>query len=146
MRKTLSFAFFLAVLLSAVAANAQSPDYNVGPVWRVTYIHIKPGQAGAFWNDVRQHFKPIYDEQKKQGLILDYKVYTNPVADRPNDWDVAFAFLYPNWAALDQVAAKAFTIAEKHYGSREAMTEAARKRNDIAEFEASRLAREVTLK
>lgn len=146
MRKTLSITFLLALLLSAVAAQAQSPDYNVGPVWRVTYIHIKPGQAGAFWNDVRQHFKPIYDEQKKQGLILDYKVYTNPVADRPNDWDVAFAFLYPNWAALDQVAAKAFTIAEKHYGSREAMTEAARKRNDIAEFEASRLAREVTLK
>jgi len=146
MRKTLSFAFFLAVLLSAVAAQAQSPDYNVGPVWRVTYTRIKPGQAGSFWNDVRQHFKPIYDEQKKQGLILDYKVYTNPVADRPDDWDVAFAFLYPNWAALDQVASKAFTIAEKHYGSREAMTEAARKRNDIAEFEASRLAREVTLK
>ena len=146
MRKTLSCAFFLAVLLTALPARAQSPDYNVGPVWRVTYIHIKPGQTGAFWNDIRQHFKPIYDEWKKQGLILDYKIYTNPVADHPNDWDVAVALLYPNWAALDQVASKAFTIAEKHYGSREAMTEAARKRNDIAEFEASRLAREVTLK
>lgn len=146
MRKTLSCAFFLAVLLTALPARAQSPDYNVGPVWRVTYIHIKPGQTGAFWNDIRQHFKPIYDEWKKQGLILDYKIYTNPVADHPNDWDVAIALLYPNWAALDQVASKAFTIAEKHYGSREAMTEAARKRNDIAEFEASRLAREVTLK
>ena len=146
MRKTLSFAFLVATLLSGVAAHAQSPDYNVGPVWRVTYVHIKPGQAGAFWDDIRQHFKPIFDEWKKQGLILDYKFYTNPVSDRPNDWDVAYALLYPNWAALDQVAAKAFTIAEKHYGSREAMTDAARKRNDIAEFEASHLAREVTLK
>lgn len=146
MRKILSFAFFLAVLLSAVPAHGQSPYYNVGPVWRVNYIHIKPGQADAFWNDVRQNLKPIYDEWKKQGLILDYKVYTNPVADHPNDWDVAVALLYPNWAAFDQVASKAFTIAEKHYGSREAMAEAARKRNDVAEFEASRLAREVTLK
>ena len=146
MRKTLSFAFFVAALLSAVAAQAQSPNYSVGPVWRVTYVHIKPGQTDAFWNDVRQHFRPIYEEWKKQGLIADYKVYTNPVSDRPNDWDVAFALLYPNWAALDQVAAKGFTIAEKHYGSREAMAEAARKRNDIAEFEASHLAREVTLK
>jgi hypothetical protein len=88
----------------------RSAGYDqVGPAWRVTYIYIKPGQAGAFLNDVRQHFKPIYDEWKKQDLILDYKVYTNPVFDHPNDWDVAFALLYPNWAALHQVASKAFT-------------------------------------
>jgi hypothetical protein len=146
MRKPLSFALFVISLLSAVGARAQSPNYNVGPVWRVTYFHIKSAQGDAFWNDIRQHGKPVLEEQKKQGLITDYKFYTNPVLNNPGDWDVAVAILYPNWAAIDQLAAKAFTIAEKHYGSREAMNDAARKREDIREVVASHLAREVTPK
>jgi ABC-type sugar transport system substrate-binding protein len=146
MKKTVSLALFVISLLSAVGAGAQNPNYNVGPVWRVTYFHIKPAQGDAFWNDVRQHGKPVLDEQKKQGLIVDYKYYTNPVLNQPGDWDVAVAILYPNWAAIDQLAAKGVTIAEKHYGSREAMNDAARKREDIREVVASHLAREVMLK
>ena len=146
MRKFLSFTLFAVALLSAVGAKAQNPNYNAGPVWRVTYFHIKPAQGDAFWNDVRQHLKPVLDEQKKQGLIADYKFYANPVLNQPGDWDVAVGIQYSNWAALDQVDAKAFTIAEKHYGSREAMTEAARKRNDIRDVVASHLAREIVLK
>jgi len=49
MRKTLSFALFSIALLSAVGARAQNPNYNVGPVWRVTYIHLKPAQGNAFF-------------------------------------------------------------------------------------------------
>jgi hypothetical protein len=149
MRKSLFIAVFVAILMSLVSAassQAQSPFYNPGPVWRVVYIHIKPGQGDAFWNDIRQNFKPIYDEQKKQGLILDYKFWTNPVADGPNDWDVAFGLLYANYAALDQVAAKAATITIQHYGTREAALDAAKKRTEISETVASKLAREVTLK
>ena len=146
MRKTLSFALFSIALLSAVGARAQNPNYNVGPVWRVTYIHLKPAQGNAFGNDVRQHLKPIGDEEKKQGLIMDYKIFTNPVANQPNDWDVTIATLYPNWAALDQIDAKAFSIVEKHFGSREAITEETRKRNEIGEVVASHLAHEVTPK
>jgi ABC-type sugar transport system substrate-binding protein len=146
MRKSLSLALFVVSLMGAAGARAQSPNFNVGPVWRVSYFHIKSGQTDAFWNDVRQHGKPVLEEQKKQGLITDYKFYTNPVSNHPGDWDVALAISYPNWAAIDQLAAKGFSIAEKHYGSREAMTEAGRKRDDIREVVASHLAREVTPK
>jgi hypothetical protein len=51
--------------------------------------------------------------------------------------------MYPNFAALDQLDAKAATISTKHYGSREAMLEAAKKRSEIREVVASKLAREV---
>jgi hypothetical protein len=149
MRKSLLIAVFVAVLVSVVgssASYAQSPFYNNGPVWRVVYVHLKPGQGDVFWNDVRQNLKPIYDEQKKQGLITDYKFWTNTTADGPNDWDVAIGLLYANYAALDQVAAKAATIATQHYGTREAAMEAAKKRSEAAELVASKLAREVTLK
>lgn len=146
MRKVLSALLFVAALLGARPAAAQNPSYTPGPVWRVTYFHIKAGQGDNFWNDFRQHGKPVLDEQKKQGLILDYKAFTNPVADHPDDWDVAVGVLYPNWAALDQIDAKAATIAVQHYGSRDAMIEAGRKRADIREVVGSHLAREVTPK
>jgi len=145
MRKALSLALFVAAL-SAATAYAQNPNYNVGPVWRVTYVHIKPGQGDAFWADVRTHLKPIWEEQKKQGLITDYKLFTNATTNSPNDWSVAVAILYANWAALDQLDAKAQSIAVQHYGSRDAMMDAARKRAEISDLVASHLAREITLK
>jgi hypothetical protein len=145
MRRFLSAILFV-VLLAALPAKAQNPNYDVGPVWRVTYYHIKAGQGEAFWKDFRENLKPVYDEVKKEGMITDYKVWTNFTADSPNDWDVAVGLMFPNWAALDQVDAKAATISAKHYGSREAMLDAAKKRNDIREVVMSKVAREVTPK
>ena len=59
---------------------------------------------------------------------------------------MAIAILYANWATLDQIDAKAQSIAVQHYGSRDTMMDAARKRADISDLVASHLAREVTLK
>src|SRR5579864_2374534 len=143
MRKKMPIVVFLAALLSALPGLAQNPNYDVRPVWRVTYMHLKPGMGDAFWNDFRQHIKPVLDEQKKQGLISDYKAFTNPTANQPNDWDVAIGVLYANWAALDQIDAKAASVVVKHYGSREAALEAARKRSELRDVIASHLAREV---
>jgi hypothetical protein len=146
MKKAVSMFLFTAILLTASAAFAQSPNYDAGPVWRVSYYSIKTGQGDAFWKDFRENFKPIYDEFKKAGLITDYKVFTNPVVDHPQDWDVAVAIMYPNWAALDGLDAKGASIATKHYGTRDAMIEAGKKRADLREIVASHLAREVTPK
>jgi len=146
MRRSLWAILFVVTLLTALPAKAQNPNYDVGPVWRVTYYHIKPGQGEAFWKDFRENLKPVYDEVKKEGMITDYKVWTNFTTDSPNDWDVAVGLMFPNWAALDQIDAKAATISAKHYGSREAMLDAAKKRNDIREVVMSKVAREVTPK
>jgi hypothetical protein len=126
--------------------DAQNPNYNNGPVWRVIYVDVKAGMGDAFWTDIRQNFRPIYDEFKKQGWIVDYKFFTNPVAQHPEDWSVAIAIEYKNWGTLDEMAEKANAIAEKHYGSRQAMMDAAKKRNEASPTLSSTLAREVTLK
>jgi hypothetical protein len=141
MRKRITVVVFLVAVLSASLGFAQNPNYDVGAVWRVTYMHLKPGMGDVFWNDFRQHIKPVLDEQKKQGFISDYKAFINPTTNQPNDWHVALAVLYPNWASLDQIDAKAATFVVKHYGSREAAFEAARKRSDIRDVVASHLAR-----
>jgi len=146
MRKVLWATLFLVMLQTALPVRAQSPNYQVGPVWRVTYYHVKPGQGEAFWKDVRENLKPVFESLKKEGMLSDYKFWLNDTTDHPGDWDVAVGFLFPNYAALDQLDAKAATVAASHYGSREAMLEAAKKRNELRELVASRLAREVTPK
>lgn len=103
-------------------------------------------QGESFWKDFRENLKPVYEAVKKEGMLNEYKVWLNLVSDHPGDWDVAVGLLYPNYAALDQIDAKAATISAKHYGSRDAMIEAGKKRNDLREVVASRLAREVTPK
>ena len=143
MRKLFWTILFVVTLLTALPSSAQNPNYDVGPVWRVSYYHLKAGQGEAFWKDFRENLKPIYDAVKKEGWITDYKVWGNVTTDSPGDWDVAVGLMFPNWAALDQLDAKAATISVKHYGSRDAMLEAARKRNDIREVVMSKLAHEL---
>ena len=146
-RRALSlFSVMVMLLMVAPTLVAQNPNYNNGPVWRVIYVDVKPGMGDGFWTDIRQNFKPIYDEFKKQGWVVDYKFYTNPVAQHPGDWSVAIAIEYKSWATLDEMAEKAGVISEKHYGSRQAMMDAAKKRNEIAPTLSTSLAREVTLK
>ena len=145
MRKVL-WAILFVTVVAAIPARAQSPNYEVGPVWRVTYYHIKPGQAEAFWKDFRDNLKTVYELVKKDGMITDFKVWLNDTTDHPGDWDVAVGLMFPNYAALDQIDAKAATISAKHYGSRDAMIEAGKKRADIREVVSSHLAREVTPK
>jgi hypothetical protein len=143
MRNALWATLLVAISLSAVPCYAQSPNYDVGQVWRVTYYHIKPGQGEAFWKDLREHLKPVWESLKKEGMITDYKVWTNVTTDNPGDWDVAVGLMVANYAAIDQLDAKAATSVAKHYGSREAMIEAGKKRNELREVVASKLAREV---
>jgi hypothetical protein len=59
---------------------------------------------------------------------------------------VAARLMMANYAAIDQLEAKATTTIGKHYGARDAMLEAGKKRNDLREVVASKLAREVVPK
>jgi len=51
MRKTLCAVLFAVALLTALPVYAQNPNYDLGPVWRVTYYHLNPGQSEPFWKD-----------------------------------------------------------------------------------------------
>ena len=143
MRKCLCATLVAVLLFFALSAVAQNPNYDPGPIWRVVYYRIKPGQAEAFWKDYRDHLKPSYDALKKEGIISDVKWWTNVTTDNPQDWDVALALIFPNWAALDKADTRAATVLAQHYGSRDAMIEAGKKRNDLREVVASKLGHEI---
>ena len=104
---------------SALSAQMGSPNTTPGAVVRVIHIRIKPGHNDAFWQDVRQNLKPIYDAEKAQGVITDYIISTKATTEGPEDWNVAVQLVYPNYAALDNLMSRTDPITLAHYGSAE---------------------------
>ena len=145
MHKRLPLAALALMLCAAPALAQQSPNTTPGTVTRVILIHIKPGHADPFWSDVRQHGKPVWDEQKKQGVITNYTVGTKPTLDNPEDWNVVLTFTYPNWAALDNLTSRSDAITLGHYGSAANRTAAATARTEHSTTVASFLVRDQTV-
>lgn len=135
----------LCFCLFSTPAKAQE-NFTEGAVWRVTLVDIKPGKNTEFWRDLRQNLKPIYEEYKKQGIILDYVVHIKSTTDEPGDWDIALMFQYKNFAALDGLAARTDPITLKVYGTAEARSTAGVKRTENGTTVASFLTRQITLK
>ena len=79
---------------------------------------------------------------KREGLILDYKVFLNTTKHDPQDWDMA-SILYKNLAALDGLTAKNHPRQDRIEAGRAATR---RKRGDMREIVTTMILREVTLK
>lgn len=117
MKKLFALAALALVASSAPAVAQQSPNTTPTTVSRIVLVRVKPGHGDAFWQDVRQHLKPIYDEEKRLGVIADYQFFTKSTAENENDWGVGIALTYKNWAAIDSLTARTDPITLAHYGS-----------------------------
>lgn len=141
----------MILCLLAISAQAQTPAPATSPgvVIRVTYFKVKPGKLAEWIKFLRENTKPLLDEQKKQGLILDYNYYNQPTSDGPTDWDAAQVVVFKNYAdALDpnpERAAKINEIALKHYGTAEARTKANDSLDDMRDVISTHLLRQVIL-
>jgi hypothetical protein len=137
----------LLLVLGFFCTEVQAQD-NTTPstVWRVSLYKVKPGKMNDVLMDLRQNFRVVNEEYKKQGLIVDYKVYFNSTTEGPNDWDYAISVGLKNWAALDTFPQQADAITLKHYGTREKRQAAADARSQWRDLISSRLIREQTLK
>src|SRR5271166_7096223 len=113
MKKLYSLVVFVLLLAPAVLAQEH---YTEGPVWRVSLIRVKPTAMDAYLTSLRQSSKPLLDEQKRQGIILDYKVFLKETKNNPEDWDLCLAVQYKNHAALDGLAAKGEVLRDKILG------------------------------
>lgn len=148
----IALALSLALVSVAPGLKAQTPtpaapvagNTTAGAVMRVTLLKIRDGQTTAFWDDVRRHGKPILDEEKKQGIILDYQYYTKSTTDGPDDWDVGITVTYPNWAALDTFGARMGPLTLTHYGTADARTSAVTARGTYSQVAQSFLIRQQT--
>lgn len=136
----------LVVLLFLVLPAWAQEHFTEGPIWRVTLIKVKPNQMDAYLTSLRQGSKPLLDEQKKQGLILDYKIFFKETMENPHDWDIALAVQYKNYAAMDGQTAKGEAIRDKILGGKQPAQQLGEKRVEMREIVSSMLMQEVTLK
>ena len=127
------------------STGGSNAPYNEGPVWTLTMIKTKTGLADEYIKQITGTVKPVYDEEKKQKTILDYKILMGD-ASNPHDFDILILVEYPNWAAFDPLRAKMDPIVAKVMGSEEQRKEMAVKRLDVREILGTKTMREITLK
>jgi hypothetical protein len=141
-----SFSRLIAFLLLLAPALLAQEHYTEGPVWRVQLIRVKPTQMDAYLTSLRQSTKPLLEEQKRQGTIMDYKVFLKETKNTPEDWDICVAVEYKNHAALDGLAAKGEAARDKILGGKQPAQQLAEKRAEIREIVSSELLQEIFLK
>jgi hypothetical protein len=136
----------MAALMTAWAGPAQAEaPYTEGSVWQVTMVHTKPGMSDDYLKGLAKNLKTTLEEQKKQGLILSYKILLGQAAT-PGDFDIVNMVEYANMAALDGLREKTDPIATKLIGNEDQQRQSAMKRAEIREIVGSKLMREITLK
>jgi hypothetical protein len=134
------------VLFSFAPALLAQEHYTEGPVWRVSLIGVKPNQMDAYLTSLQQSSKPLLDEEKRQGIIMDYKVFLKETKNNPEDWDLCLAVEYKNHAAMDGLAAKGEMVRDKILGGKQRAQDVGEKRAQIRELVSSELLQEIMLK
>jgi hypothetical protein len=132
-------------LLSLATAVAQD-QYAEGGVTRVTLVQILPGHFNAFMDDLKTNLKPIWEAEKKAGLIENYSIFLNATRANPDDWDIGFTLSYKNFAALDGLAQKVLDLRMQQYGDKSKEQQVIDKRMQNGRLITSILTREITLK
>jgi hypothetical protein len=136
----------LSLLVFFVLPVFAQEHYTDGPVWQVSLVRVKPNQMDAYLTSLREKSKPLLDEEKKQGLILDYKIFLNTTKHDPQDWDLALGILYKNFGALDGLDAKTEKLRDQVFGSKQAALQVGDKRVEMREIISTMTLREVNLK
>jgi hypothetical protein len=125
--------------------SSNGAPYTEGPVWVLTMIKTKSGLDDNYFRQISGTVKPIYDEEKKQKIILDYKILSGDSVGR-DDFNILIMVEYPNMAALDGLRDKMDPLIEKVMGSEEQRNATAVKRLDVREILGAKTMREITLK
>jgi len=108
-------------------------------------VKTKTGLGDEYLKQITGTVKPVYDEEKKQKVILDYKIL-NGEASGPQDFNILILVEYPNWAAFDNLRDKMDPLVEKIMGTEDQRRATAVKRLDIREILGTKTMREITLK
>ena len=141
----LAVAVMCLSFVMATAATAQV-KYNEGAVERVVLIHVLAGHFDAFVTDIKTNVVPIWEAEKKAGLIQDYQVFLNTTRATSDEWGFGYSLTYKNMAALDGLPDKVFELRMKQYGSPSAEQKVIDKRVENAHVVSSYLVRDITLR
>src|SRR5258708_19153296 len=130
---------------TAKTTSGSSAPYTEGSVWILSMIKTKTGLGDEYLKQITGTVKPVYEEAKKQKIILSYKILDGE-ASSPHDFNILILVEYPNMAALDTLRHKMDPLLNKLLGAEEQRKDMAVKRLDIREILGTKTMREITLK
>jgi hypothetical protein len=119
--------------------------YTEGSVWQITMVRAKAGMSDDYLKGLAKNLKTILDEEKKQGLVLSYKILLGDAA-AAGDFNIMNMVEYKNMAALDNLREKTDPIGLKITGGEQQIREGVLKRAEIRDIIGSKTMREITLK
>lgn len=136
----------LLLLSFAGSAFAQDRAWKEGSVVNVSSIRVVDGQFENYMDYLSKNWKPVMEEAKKAGYILEYGIYTAS-PKTPQEPDLYLVVTYPNMAALDGMFEKMQPIQQKvtNLGFREA-DEASGKRIVMRQLLGEEMLRQIELK
>jgi len=96
-----------AILTTSTSLTLAQEDhaYTEGPVLVVNFVRTQPGMFDEYMRYLDKTYKPLLDEAKKAGIIVDWAIYGARARD-PQDADLVFTITYKNMAAFDNLQAR----------------------------------------
>jgi len=91
---------FSLIALSTLSAQVPNNEGNDGRVELVVLVRILPGQFNAFLADLKTNILPMWEAEKKSGLIQGYQTLLNTTSPSA-DWNFGFSLVYANVDGLD---------------------------------------------
>ena len=135
----------VVLMLFAQATLAQDKPYKEGSIWAVTFVKVKPGMFDTYIKDLSANRRPLMEQAKKEGLILQEKMLAGESAGR-EDFDLILMVEYKNWAAFDGLNDRFRTLAQKIVGSEDKQTQMMIKRTDVREIVGTKNMQEISYK
>lgn len=144
--KHLAISLFAVLVLTigiTVIAQVNRPYHN-GSVWNIAFIRMKPGMDTAYMNYLSGPWKAEQEAQKKEGLIIGYKVISVE-GHTPGEFNLMLMTEYKDLATMEAGEDKADALLQKVVGNDEKQMQGYRDRLEIREVMGNRLGRELIL-
>jgi hypothetical protein len=137
----------VAILTTSTSLTLAQEDhvYTEGPVLVVNFVRTEPGMFEEYMRYLDKTYKPLLDEAKKTGIVVDWAIYQARARD-PRDADLVFTITYKNMAAFDNLQARMDPLAKKAFGSLPKAAAAAVDREKLRKDVGSQMVRQLILK
>jgi hypothetical protein len=136
---------FASILAATGPARAADRPWTEGPVSVVNSIRTQPGMFDAYMKYLSTIWKSNMEEQKKAGIIVDYRVYSTTPRG-PGEPNLYLVTTYANMAAMDGLADKNEAMLQRSFGDVQQRSAAAIEREKMREQVGSEMIRELVLK
>ena len=146
MKKPILLLLAAILTISTSVTRAQEDHaYTQGPVVLVSFVRTEPGMFEEYMRYLDTTYKRLFDEYKKQGLIIDYSVF-QALPRGPEDADLILTVTYKNMAAFADLQSRTDPLVKQVFGSLPKAASSAADREKVRKNVGNQLVRQLILK